>query len=128
MAHSSAEQPEIAPLFPVARRFRLKEIAMQNHIKWLFILSLSSVVGAVGAVEKPAISPTPFAPASKGEMDRPLRGAPVLRSALEPPSPPDNADYYFSMRRTPQAKGWEMLLGVLLTGGFIIHRRLASDE
>ena len=99
---------------------------MQKIIKLIFILGLASFIAPVGAVEKTAVSPTPFAAVSQSGVVRPADSARVLRSALERPGAPENPDYYFSMHRTPQASGWELLLGVLLTGVFIVHRRMSG--
>ena len=46
-------------------------------------------------------------------------------SVLDPPG--DGTDYRFSIAGEARPAGWSLLLGALLSGGFIVRRRLAAS-
>ena len=61
-------------------------------------------------------------PAGIGSLAVPLAidGAP-----LDPPG--DGTDYRFSLAGEPRPAGWSLLLGALLSGCFIVRRRMVAS-
>ncbi|MGE5469654.1 MAG: hypothetical protein ACM3X0_02525 [Bacteroidota bacterium] len=92
----------------------------QRLVKTLIGLALCAVIGAAAGLE---IGARPVPPAA-GMPGAAPGNEHILRSALDSPG---NPDYRFSVIPPADPAGWLLLLGALLTGGFIVHRRVGGD-
>ena len=78
------------------------------------------VIDAAVAQEPAGIA----APAFDDGSQRPSGKQRPPGSVLDPP--PGGAGYRFAMAREPRPGGWSLVLGALLSGGFIVRRRLSG--
>lgn len=95
--------------------------------KLLLMVALAGNMGATAALEASALSASPavFSPGDQ-TVTNPNSGN-GLRSVLEAGNGTITSDYRFSITPPPEPTGWVLLLGALLTGGFIARRRLKED-
>lgn len=63
-------------------------------------------------------------PVTDNGMNRPPGVDQRPGSVLDPPA--DGTGYRFSIAAEPKPGGWSLLLGALLSGGFIVRRRLTA--
>lgn len=100
---------------------------MQTRIIFCLLLGLAGASLPLQARDSPAGQLAPPVSALQPESGKVLAAPASRGSILEPPAAPDNSAYHFSMIESPQSNGWSLLFGALLTGGFIVHRRLRPD-
>ena len=92
-------------------------------MRFLKLLAVALLTIRLAVAQEPAgiAAPPAIADGSKRPAGMELR--PVL--VLDPPV--GGAGYRFAMASEPRPAGWSLLLGALLSAGFIVRRRLAAS-
>lgn len=98
---------------------------MKRLIKLLFIIGLASSLGAPEALATMTGETTQPAATRNIETVSTPAGAHGLNPIREPATATERPAQHLPLQQTPQPDNWGLLLGALLTGGYIVRRRLA---
>lgn len=100
---------------------------MQTRINICLLVCLACASLPLQARDSQAGQLAPPVSVLQPEAGKVFAAPPGRGSILDPPAASESSAYHFSMIEPPQSNGWSLLFGALLTGGFIVHRRLRPD-